>query len=402
MPSPPRRIPPTNPTTHRRSVLVIALVALAVAGCSKKAGGDQRQGGPARVGVITAQATSVEDQTTLPGRVVAVETSEVRPQVSGILRARLFTEGTVVRAGQPLYRIDPALYQASANQAQASVAAAAANAEAAEARAARLRPLAQMEAVAQQDYTDALASARQSRAQVALSRAQLDTARINLRYTTIVAPISGRIGRSLVTQGALVSASQADPLATIQRLDPVYVDIQQAGADLLALRQSLGRDGVSPASTSVRLSLEDGTDYGFTGQLQFAEAVVDPATGTVTLRARFPNPRGLLLPGMFVRAAFARSVYANAFLIPQNAVSRDDHGNAYVWLVGAGNKAERRTVTAARTVGSNWVVTAGLRNGERVITQSTGMLRPGAPLAPVAADTPQRIAPPGVANSASR
>ena len=387
---------------HRAATGLLVAAGVALAGCSASKPSQPPGDRAASVGFVTVTASAIDDRTTLPGRVVAAETSEVRPQVSGILRSRLFTEGSYVHAGQPLYGIDPQLYQASANQARASVAASSATAEAAAARAARLRPLADMEAVSQQDYTDAQATARQARAQVALNRAQLDTAQINLRYTTITAPISGRIGRSLVTQGALVSASQMEPLATIQRLDTVYVDIQQAGADLISLRRALTSGGIAPASATVQLQLEDGSMYGFTGQLQFAEAVVDPATGTVTLRARFPNPRGLLLPGMFVRAGFARATYANAFLVPQTAVQRDDHGVAFVWLVDAQRKAERRLITAARTIGSDWVVTAGLRNGDRVITQTNGMLHPGAVLAPVAANAPQRIAPPSTEGDARR
>ena len=257
----------------------------------------------------------------LGGRTVAFETSEVRPQVNGLIRRRNFTEGSAVRQGQPLFQIDPSLYQAAVNQAAANLANARASAEAAQARAARYRPLAQIEAVSKQDYTDAAAQARQARANVAQTGAALQTARINLRYTAIPAPISGRIGRSLFTVGALVTANQADPLAVIQRIDPMYVDIQQSSADLLTLKRALASGGVTAGSTQVRLKLEDGSDYGYTGTVQFSEVVVDESTGTVTLRARFPNPQGVLLPGMFVQALFTQAVDSNVYLVPQPGAS---------------------------------------------------------------------------------
>ena len=356
--------------------------------------GGRGGGGPAQVGYVVVQPTSVPMTTELAGRVVAFQSSEVRPQVSGVIQRRFFTEGSIVKKGQPLYQIDPSLYRASANEARASVANAQATAEAARIRAERYRPLAQIEAISKQDYTDAVATQRQAQAQIALNRAQLDTARINLRFTTVPAPISGRIGRSLFTVGALVSATQTDPLTTIQQLDPIFVDIQQSSAELLALRRALASGGSVPARADVRLKLEDGSDYGLVGSVEFAEVVVDQSTGTVTLRARFPNPKGLLLPGMFVRAQFSQSIDQNAFLVPQQAVSRDPKGSATVWLVGPGNKAVERTVTAERTQGVYWVVTGGLKNGDRIITQGTGTLKENAPIRPVPANTPQKVAPP--------
>lgn len=370
-------------------------MALALAGCSS---GDEEKGGQRgapEVGYVVAAFSAVPTQTELSGRVVASQQSEVRPQIAGIVRRRLFTEGSYVRAGQPLYQIDPAIYRAAANEAAANVAAAQATAEAARVRADRFRPLAEMEAVSQQDYTDALAQARQAEAAVAQNRARLDSAQINLRFTTVTAPISGRIGRSLVTEGALVTMGQADPMAMIQSIDRVFVDIQQSGADLVALRQALASGSSSPASAEVRLTLEDGSEYGPSGTLQFAEALVDPATGTVTLRASFPNPRGLLLPGMFVRARFVQSIDRRAILVPQVALTRDERGDALVWVVGEDNKVQQRTVSATRTVGANWVVTGGLRAGERIVTQGIANLRPGGEVRPVPASTPQRIVPPG-------
>jgi membrane fusion protein (multidrug efflux system) len=330
----------------------------------------------------------------LNGRTSAYEVSDVRPQVSGVIRARLFTEGGMVRAGQTLYQIDPAPFQAAVAQARANLAAAIANRDAARIRAQRYAPLARMEAVSQQDYTDARAAAQQGDAAVQQARAQLETAEINLRYTRVPAPISGRISRSLVTVGALVTANQTDAIATIQRLDPIYVDIQQSSTDLLALRRALASGGAVPASTTVRLKLEDGSDYGYTGTVQFSEVTVDPSTGTVTLRAQFPNPQGLLLPGMFVRAVFAQAIDTRAILVPQAGVSRDPRGNATVFVVGADNRIVQRTVTADRTQGTNWVVTSGLSPGDRVVTEGTARVRPGQLVQPVPAGSPQRVAPP--------
>jgi len=361
---------------------------------AQKGGNAKGARGPAQVGFVTVTTTNVPLVTQLGGRTVAYETSEVRPQVNGLVQRRLFTEGSFVRQGQPLYQIDPSLYRAAVNEASATVASARAAADAAQARANRFRPLAQIEAVSQQEYTDAAAQARQARAAVAQNQAALETARINLRFATIRAPISGRIGRSLFTQGALVSANQAGPLAIIQRTDPIYVDIQQSSADLTALRRALAQGGVSPGSTQVRLFLEDGSDYGYTGTVQFSEIQVNESTGTVTLRASFPNPQGTLLPGQFVQTSFTQAVTPNAILVPQNAVQRDLGGQAYVFIVGQGNKAVRREVKADRAQGSDWVITGGIRAGDKVITQGLANLRDGADIRPVPANSPQRIAPP--------
>jgi membrane fusion protein (multidrug efflux system) len=384
------------PLPARLLVLASLFISpLLSAGCSSnsdKAGGPNARG-PTQVGYVVVQPTSVPLQTELGGRTVAVETSEVRPQVNGLIRRRFFTEGSYVRRGQALFQIDPSQYQAAVNQASANVSSARAGADAAQARANRYRPLAEIEAISKQDYTDAAAQARQARAGVAQTGAALEAARINLRYTSIPAPISGRIGRSLFTVGALVTANQAEPLAVIQRGDPMYVDIQQSSADLVTLKRALASGGVAPGSTQVRLKLEDGSDYGYTGTVEFSEMIVDQSTGTVTLRARIPNPQGELLPGMFVQALFTQGVQANAFLVPQAAVQRDIGGDAFVWIVGAGNKAERRKVVTTRTYGANWVVTAGLSGGDKVITQGTNNLKSGGPIKPVPASSPQKIVP---------
>jgi membrane fusion protein (multidrug efflux system) len=353
------------------------------------------------VGYVVAQRADVPVVTELAGRTTAFQSSEVRPQVSGVIHRRFFTEGAMVKKGQPLYQIDPSLYRASANQAQANLSSAQALAESSKIKADRYKPLADIEAVAKQDYTDALAASRQATATVAQQRAALDTARINLRFTTVPAPITGRIGRSLFTEGALVTASQADPLATIQRLDPIYVDIQQSSADLLRLRKALASGGETSTSAEVKLKLEDGSDYAYSGHVEFSEVVVDRTTGTVTVRAQFPNPQGLLLPGMFVRASFAQSIDTNAILIPQQAVARSAKGDATVFVLD-GNKAVLRTITAARTVGTDWVVTAGLKPGDKVIVQGVGKTKPNLVVKPVPASQAQKIEAPKQGASASK
>ena len=385
----------------KRSLLLASLLCAASLSLGACTDAEDKGGRPApEVGYIVVKQEAVPIATELSGRIVAFETSEVRPQVGGLIRRRLFTEGSFVRAGQPLYQIDASLYRAGVDQAAANLASARASAQAAEERARRLEPLAKMQAVAEQDYTDAVAQARMARAAVAQNGAALETARINLRYATITAPISGRIGRSLATPGALVSASQAGPLATIQQIDPIYVDMQQSSAELTRLRQALESGGVAPGSTSVRLRLEDGSAYGFTGTVQFSEMTVNEATGTVTLRARFPNPKGLLLPGMFVTALFDQAVDPTAILVPQAAVQRDFDGSAFVYLVGKDDKAARRKIVASRTTGAHWVVTDGLKAGERVITQGLGNIRQDAPIRAVPADSTQRIGVPQPAKQA--
>lgn len=378
------------PAVRRSSELLLAICAL-LAGCSK----DKPKPPPPEAGYVVMKAEAVPLYIELPGRTAAYETSEVRPQVSGVLKARLFEEGSVVRAGQTLYRIDPSLYRAALNQAAANLQNAQAQREAAAARADRFKPLAQIEAVSKQDYTDAAAAAKQASAAVAQNAALVESARINLRFTNVPAPISGRIGRSLVTTGALVTAGQADPLTTIQRLDPIFVDVQQSSADLLALRRALASGGAMPSAATVSLKLEDGSDYPLKGRMEFAEAMVDPTTGTVTLRARFPNPQGLLLPGMYVRASLSQVTARSAILVPQAGLTRNPKGEATVILVGKGNKAELRPVTADRTVGDKWLVTAGLRPGDKVIIEGLGRIKPDQPIRPVPAGSPPLPRKPG-------
>ncbi|SEN25436.1 membrane fusion protein, multidrug efflux system [Sphingomonas gellani] len=386
----------------RRSAASLLILSALLAGCGGKEDAEQKGGGRAgqpgqgtpEVGFVVARPSSAALTTELAGRTSAFESSDVRPQVSGIIRRRFFTEGALVRQGQPLYEIDPRVYRAAVNEAQANLQSARANAEATRIQADRYRPLAEIEAVSKQEYTNAVAQARQASASVAQTNAQLATARVNLGFTTVPAPITGRIGRSLFTVGALVSASQADPLAQIQRLDPMFVDIQQSANDMLSLRRSLSQNGLVPTRAVVRLKLGDGGTYPQTGSVEFSEAVVDPSTGTVTLRARFPNPQGLLLPGMFVRASFAQAINTRAFLVPQSAVTRDPQGAATIMVIGDGNKVVQRKVAAERTQDQYWVVTSGLNDGDRIIVQGLGKVRPNQTVKPVPADTPQQVAPP--------
>jgi len=336
----------------------------------------------------------------LAGRTTAYEMSEVRPQVTGVIKARLFEEGAIVRAGQTLYQIDPSLYQAAAAEARASVASAEATRVAAQERAQRFKPLAEMEAVSKQDYSDAVAAERQAAAAVALAKARLDTAQINLRFTRVPAPISGRIGRSLVTTGALVTASQSEPLALIQRLDPIFVDIQQSSKDLLELRRALAAGGISPSSTQVTLTLEDGSTYPYPGRLEFAEAVVDPETGSVTVRARFPNPDGLLLPGMYVRAQVTQAEAQSAILVPQQAVSREQDGSATVIIIDENEKVVRKPIVTSRVVGDKWLVASGLSGGERVVVEGLNRIRPGDSVKPVRITRPAASSTPAAGGNA--
>ena len=338
---------------------------------------------PPAVGYVTIAEQSVTLTNQLPGRTSAYETSDVRPQVNGLVEARLFTEGDQVARGQALYRIDAQPYQAQAANARAALARARAAIASSAALARRYGELVKINAIARQDYENALTAAAQARADVDAQQAALRTAQIDLARTTIRAPIAGRIGRSTYTTGALVTAAQTQPLATIQRLDPIYVDIQQSSADLLKLRQQILSGQVSrDGNARVKLLLENGTAYGPEGVLRFADVTVDPTTGSQVIRAMFPNPDGLLLPGMYVRAQLVEGIQARAMLVPQRAVSRDERGNATVMVVGRDNKIEPRTLQTSRTVGDNWLVVGGIRPGDRVIVEGGMNLRPGMAVTP--------------------
>lgn len=365
----------------------LAAIALTLAACGQKggAGGGMGMGGPTEVGYIVAQSQPVGLTSELAGRTSAHLVSEVRPQVGGVVKARLFQEGSIVRAGQSLYQIDPATYQATYNSAAAALAQAQAQATAAKLKADRYKALVETGAVSKQDNDDAQAAALQTAAAVAVQKAALDTARINLNYTRVAAPISGRIGKSSVTPGALVTASQATALATVQDLSKIYVDLTQTSAELLKLQAAfnsgkLGRSG----SAQVTLKLEDGSTYPIPGRLEFSDVTVDPTTGSVVLRAIFDNPNGVLLPGMYVRAVLDKGVANNGILIPQAAVSRDPKGNAIVQVVDAKGGLAPRPVTAAQTVGDKWLITTGLNVGDKVIVEGLQKVRPGAPVKPVA------------------
>jgi len=334
--------------------------------------------GPPEVGVVTLQASDVPLSTELPGRTTAYLIAEVRPQVGGILLRRLFEEGSDVKAGQPLYQIDPAPYRATLARAEASL-------ESARLLAERYARLIKQQAISQQDNDDA-------QSQYLQAKASAESARIDLGYTRISAPISGRIGRSSVTQGALLTANQATALATVQQLDPIYVDIVQPSTALLRLKEDLASGRLQRSAdgrAEVHLILENGKPYALAGKLQFSEISVDEGTGAVTLRAVFPNPQGLLLPGMFVRAQLQEGVRSQVLLVPQRGVTRDPHGQATALVVGADDKVELREVTVERSVGPHWLISAGLAAGERLIVDGVQNVRPGMPVRSVpAADTP--------------
>lgn len=357
---------------------------LLVTGCGSDSGQQAAAPGAVEVGVVALVAQPVTTTTELTGRTAATMTAEVRPQVDGIIKARLFKEGTFVRAGQPLYQIDARLYRATRDQVAAQLASAQAAAVTAQAKAARYGRLQNADAVARQDVDDAVALAREAQATIRQYRATLNSANVNLGFTRVVAPISGRIGRSAYTQGALVTAAQTTALATISQLDPIYVDIQQSSAAVLDLRESLANGGALPASARVRLTLENGRAYPLAGTFEFGEAAVDTSTGTVTLRARFANPDALLLPGMFVRVTVPQTVVRNGILAPQQGITRDAKGNATALVVDASNKVVQRQVTTAQAIGDKWLVTAGLKAGDRLIVQGSDKAPVGATVKPVA------------------
>ncbi|NGY05682.1 efflux RND transporter periplasmic adaptor subunit [Solimonas terrae] len=359
-------------------------VALLLGACGKKA--DAPPPAPTQVTVVTLKPQAVPLTTVLSGRTSAYRTAEVRPQVDGVIRKRTFTEGGMVKAGEPLYLIDPAPYQAQYDSARAALARAEATAKSAESAATRSQALLDARAVSEQSNEDAVAARDAAKADVASAKAAVETARIKLVYTRVLAPISGRIGRSGVTEGALVSAGQSTALATIQQLDPIYVDVPQPSTMLLRLQREFASGQLKKAGdrqAEVHLQLEDGSDYASAGTLQFSEVTVDPSTGSVTLRSIFPNGDGLLLPGMFVKETIQEGVSPDALLVPQQGVTRDPTGKATALVVGDGNKVELRTLTTARTVGDQWLVTDGVQAGDKVIVEGLQKVKPGAEVRPV-------------------
>ncbi|MCW3147448.1 efflux RND transporter periplasmic adaptor subunit [Stutzerimonas stutzeri] len=346
------------------ALLSLFAATILLAGCEQQSAPPAQQ--TPQVGVVTLEAEPFALTSELPGRTRAYRIAEVRPQVNGIIQKRLFTEGSEVKAGQQLYQIDASVYEATLKSAQASLASSKSLAD-------RYADLVKDQAVSRQAYDEARAAALQA-------EANLEQARINVRYTKVLAPISGRIGRSAVTEGALVSNGQADELATIQQLDPIYVDVTQPARELLALRRDLAEGRLQKASENaakVTLTLEDGSQYAHEGKLEFSEVSVDTGTGSVTLRAMFPNPERILLPGMFVRAQLVAGVKSEALLVPQQGVTRNTKGDPVAMVVNAENKVEMRQLKTERTVGNRWLVSEGLNPGDRVITEGLQFIQPG-------------------------
>ena len=370
------------------------LIAL-LAGCNqqKQASGQPQGGGPPEVSVLTIEPQRLTVTTELPGRTAAYRIAEIRPQVSGIVLKRLFREGSEVKAGDQLYQIDPATYEASLASAQSDVQKAEANLQAARNKASRYGDLVKNSVVSKQDFDDVQATLKQNEAQVAAAKAAYNLVSINLNYTKVFAPISGRIGKSAVTEGALVTANQATALATIQQFDPIYVDVTQTASQLMKLREDMATGRIRPAEPGkipVTLFLNsnasgDDTAYPAKGELQFSDVTVDAGTSSVQLRAVFPNPNKELLPGLFVRARVEQGVAENAITVPQAAVARGPDGSARVWVVGADNKANPRTIKTERTVGNVWLVSDGLAAGERVVVEGLQKVKPGAEVKPVPA-----------------
>ena len=365
------------PRALTRAVLCM-LLSLMLLACEEGGKGAPGSSGPREVVIIKLEPRREVYTTALAGRIASFQVAEVRPQVGGILQQRLFTEGADVKAGQALYQIDPATYEAALDSAQAALMKAEANVTPARLKAERFRELLAIKAVSKQEYDDAQAAFKQAEADVAVNRAAVKTARINLEYTKVRSPISGRIGKSAFTPGALVTANQAQALTSVRQLDPVYVDITQSSQDLLRLRAQFTNGELRSAAEEapVRLKLENGAMYPHEGRLQFTDVSVDESTGMVSLRALFPNPEHILLPGMYVRAVIAEGVDENALLVPQRALRRDPKGQASVLLVDGGGK-DVRLVDVGRTVGDSWQVLSGLKPGDRVIVEGGQNVRPG-------------------------
>jgi membrane fusion protein (multidrug efflux system) len=374
-----------------RSRILLSLLAPAALGLLSACSRSEAQGAPGgmpppEVGVVTVQPQDVGLLTELPGRLEASRIAQVRARAAGIVQQRLFREGSDVKAGQPLFRIDPAPYQATVASAKATLARAQANAGQARALAERYKPLVEANAISKQEYANAVAAQKASEAEVAAAEAGVQTATINLNYTQVTAPISGRIGRALVTEGALVGQGEPTPLAVIQQVNPLFVNITQSSTDVLNLRRAMeqGRlKGTASNAAPVKILLEDGNEYPQAGRLLFTDLQVDPASGQVSLRAEVPNPNGLLLPGMYVRVRLEQARATNAILLPQQAVQRGGQGGDTVMVVGADGKPVPRQIKIGNAQDGNWVVLDGLKAGEQVIVDGFMKMRPGAPVKPV-------------------
>ncbi len=364
-----------NTSPLRLLLLPVVLSSLLLTACGNDGQSEAQAANPQSppkmaVEIVQLAAQPVELQTELPARTTATRMAEVRPQVTGIIEKRLFNEGASVKAGEQLYQIEAAPYQAEVNNAQASLQRARADLKVTERREQRYKNLLDDNAVSQQEYDEALAAFEQAEAEISVRQAALDSALINLRYTKVNAPIDGQIGISHVTEGALVSAGQLNPLATIHQLDPIYVDISQASKEILRLRRQLMSGRVNgDAAPKVRLKLEDGSEYQHVGELQFSEVNVNENTGSIVMRARFPNPDGLLLPGMYARDEVNEGSIDDAILVPQKAVMFDREGRATVMLVNADNKVEQRQITVQRDIGNDWLASEGLKTGDKVIVE---------------------------------
>jgi membrane fusion protein (multidrug efflux system) len=379
------RAMPKGSSLTLRTVTAAALAAALLVACGKEEAGAPP---PPEVGVLTLQPRNVAITDQLPGRTTAYRVAEVRPQVTGIVQRRLFAEGAEVKAGEQLYQIDAGSYRAALSSADAALKRAEAQAVTARLLEERYAPLIAANAVSKQENDEAIAARARAEADVAAARAQVDSARINVVYTQVLSPITGRIGRALVTEGALVTSGQASPLATVQQLDPIYVDITQSSTEMLRLQRQLANGELvanDKNEAEVALTLEDGTKYAERGRLKVAEVSVEPSTGSVTLRAVIPNPRRELLPGMFVRAELTRGTRQAALLVPQRGVSHNARGEALVMVVGPDDKVAERKVTADRAIEGEWLITAGLNPGERVVLDGLQKIKHGAAVRPVPA-----------------
>ncbi|WDZ95983.1 efflux RND transporter periplasmic adaptor subunit [Herbaspirillum sp. WKF16] len=377
---------PNKNIPSRPAKLALALLLAAVLAACGKSGNQPPAQSQAEIGYVVVKAQRQVVTTELPGRTTAYLAADIRPQVGGIIQKRLFKEGADVKAGQPLYQIDPASYQAAYDSARASLLKAEATLAASKLKAQRYAELDKIDAVSRQDNDDAQSTLRQNQADVEVQKAAVKTAAINLEYTKILSPISGRIEKSSVTPGALVTASQTTALTTVQKIDPIYVDVTQSTVDLLRLKRELASGQIRKSganSAQIKVLLEDGSTYDRSGKLEFSGLSVDTGTGMITLRAVVPNPDGVLLPGSYVRAVLEEGVDERALLVPQKAVSRDQTGAATALVVGAGGKVEQRLVSVARAVGNNWWVTKGLAEGDKLIVDGLQKVRPG--------DTPRAI-----------
>lgn len=361
------------------AVVLMLSGSLALTGCDDK---QDQQGGQQmpEVGVVTLKTEPLQITTELPGRTVAYRIAEVRPQVSGIILKRNFVEGSDIEAGVSLYQIDPATYQATYDSAKGDLAKAQAAANIAELTVKRYQKLLGTQYISKQEYDQALADAQQATAAVVAAKAAVETARINLAYTKVTSPISGRIGKSSVTKGALVQNGQASALATVQQLDPIYVDVTQSSNDFLRLKQELANGSLKQENGKAKVDLvtSDGIKFPQSGTLEFSDVTVDQTTGSITLRAIFPNPDHTLLPGMFVRARLQEGTKPTALLVPQQGVTRTPRGDATVLVVGADNKVETRQIVASQAIGDKWLVTDGLKAGDRVVVSGLQKVRPGA------------------------